>query len=71
MNDKPSQKTCHWYPVCPMKRYTDQGILDPVWVKTYCLVSNPRCIRYQMEEKGQYHPDNMLPDGNIDPFLPG
>jgi hypothetical protein len=41
------------------------GKLDFYWVETYCLVGNKNCIRYQMEEKGEFHPDNMLPDGTI------
>jgi len=27
------------------------------------------CKRYEMEEKGIFHPDNMLPSGNIDKSL--
>lgn len=27
------------------------------------------CIRYQMKERGEYHPDWMLPDGSIDEKL--
>lgn len=41
------------------------GKLDKKWVENYCLVDNHDCIRYQMEEKGVYHADNMLPDGSI------
>jgi hypothetical protein len=32
---------------------------------------NKKCVRYQMEENGRPHPDNMLPDGSIDQSLPG
>jgi hypothetical protein len=35
------------------------------WIEEYCLVGNKDCVRYQLEEKGEYHPDNMLPDGEI------
>ncbi|MCF8036674.1 MAG: hypothetical protein K9K62_07370 [Desulfobacteraceae bacterium] len=31
---------------------------------------NRRCVRYRMEAEGRPHPDNMLPDGSIDPDLP-
>ncbi|MBN2721063.1 MAG: uracil-DNA glycosylase [Proteobacteria bacterium] len=54
---------CDWYPVCPIKGYTDQGRLETFWVDNYCMVGSKRCVRYRMEEKGLFHPDNMLPDG--------
>ena len=63
------RKRCKWYPVCPIKFYTDQGKLDERWIKEYCLLGNKDCIRYQKEESGDYHPDNMLPDGTIDESL--
>ena len=58
-------KICKWYYCCPVKYYTDQGKLDKKWVENYCLVNNHDCIRYQMEESGRPHPDNMLPNGEI------
>ncbi|MFX1445481.1 MAG: uracil-DNA glycosylase [Promethearchaeota archaeon] len=58
-------RTCKWYPVCPIKYFVDQGKLDEKWVNLYCLVGNEDCVRYQLEESGQYHPDNMLPNGEI------
>jgi hypothetical protein len=58
-------KTCKWYYSCPIKYFTDQGKLESYWVENYCLKGNKNCIRYQMEERGEYHPDNMLPDGTI------
>lgn len=57
---------CKWYPVCPMKRSYEKGILDRKWVELYCKGDWESCIRYQMEEKGEFHPDWMLPDGSID-----
>lgn len=60
-----SNRSCKWYFVCPIKLFTDAGKLDPYWVENYCLVSNHQCIRYQMEENGDPHPDNMLPDGSL------
>jgi len=59
------KKTCIWYNVCPMKRFYEAGKLEEKWVREYCWVSNPDCVRKQMESRGQYHPDNMLPDGTI------
>lgn len=64
-----SQDTCKWYPVCPMKYYFEEGKLDEKWVREYCHGNWAACVRYQMEERGQFHPDNMLPDGTIDKSL--
>ena len=58
-------KLCKWYVTCPIRRYTEQGKLEPYWVEHFCLVSNEDCIRFQMEEAGRPHPDNMLPNGEI------
>jgi len=63
------QKQCKWYPVCPIKRFFEQGKLDKKWIKMYCKGDWESCIRYQMEEEGRFHPDNMLPDGTIDKKL--
>ena len=43
----------------------DHGKLDSKWVNNYCLIENKECIRYQKEEIGENHPDNMLPNGEI------
>jgi len=56
---------CKWYYSCPIKYFTDEGNLERFWVENYCLVGNKDCIRYQMEESGKFHPDNMLPNGEI------
>ncbi len=66
-----AQDMCKWYPVCPMKRFYERGRIDASWVETYCFGDNRQCVRYQMEETRRYHPDNMLPDGNIDERLEG
>lgn len=58
-------ETCKWYRVCPMKRYYEKGLLEKKWVEEYCWKNWRNCIRYQMEEKGEYHPDWMLPDGSL------
>ncbi len=60
---------CKWYPVCPMKNSYEKGILDRKWVELYCKGDWKSCIRYKMEENGEYHPDWMLPDGSIDTKL--
>jgi len=54
---------CKWYSGCPVKADTDRGKLDRYWIEEYCLVANKSCIRYQMAEKGEYLPDDVLPDG--------
>jgi len=73
-NDKPEKHDdlpthCRWYPICPMKRYFEAGRLDGSWIALYCKGYWQSCIRYQMEERGEYHPDWMLPDGSIDDSL--
>ena len=60
---------CKWFSVCPMRYYYEKGVLEEKWIKNYCLKGNKNCVRYQMEERGEYHPDNMLPDGTIDERL--
>ena len=58
---------CYWYPVCPVKIRTDRGEIDKKWTEEYCLSESnwKNCVRYQMEERGEYHSDKMLPDGSI------
>lgn len=60
---------CKWYNACPLKRFYEKKILDKSWVEDYCWGGYSKCARYKMEEKGIYHPDNMLPDGTIDKSL--
>jgi len=57
---------CKWYDVCPMKIFYEKGAIQRKWVEDYCFGDNSKCKRYEMEEKGLYHPDNMMPDGSID-----
>ena len=59
------KRECKWYQVCPIKFHVDNKKLDSKWVENYCLVGNKECVRYQLEEKGEFHPDNMLPNGKI------
>ncbi len=60
---------CKWYPLCPMRIFYEEGKLDRKWIELYCKGDWERCIRYQMEEKGEMHSDWMLPDGSIDEKL--
>jgi len=62
--------TCKWYNVCPLRRFERQGKLTKSWAQNFCKSNNnwQNCKRYQLEEKGIYHPDNMLPNGEIDEF---
>jgi len=65
-----TRSPCKWYPVCPMRIFFEQGILDRQWIDRYCLGDYDSCVRFRMEEAGKPHPDNMLPDGLIDKSLP-
>jgi len=62
-------RECKWFPACPMKWFYDKGQLDRYWIERYCKGDWEECIRYQMEEQGRFHPDNMLPDGTLDDTL--
>lgn len=63
------RKICKWYNLCPIVYFVKKGKLDKKWVENYCLRGGKNCKRYEMEEKGIPHPDNMLPDGTIDKSL--
>lgn len=52
-----------------MKYFFESGTLEKKWVENYCHGDWLACARYQKEEKGIFHPDNMLPDGTIDTSL--
>ena len=60
---------CKWFSMCPMKRFYEMGRLERKWIELYCKGDWGNCIRYEMEEKGHYHPDWMLPDGSYDERL--
>ncbi len=62
-------KICKWYAVCPMNDFFKHDKIDKKVIEQYCFSNWENCIRYQMEEKGEYHPDNMLPNGEIDENL--
>lgn len=59
---------CKWYNICPLRRFEREEKLDKSWAQNFCkLINNwQSCKRYQLEEKGIYHPGNMLHDGKID-----
>ena len=59
------KKKCKWYTICPIKRFTKDGKLENYWVNNYSLITNNNYIRYKLEESGESHPDNLLPDGTI------
>ena len=63
------QEKCKWYYCCPIKYFFEQGKLDKKWIEKYCHGDWQDCIRFQIEEKGIYHPDSMLPNGEIDENL--
>ena len=60
---------CKWYPVCPMKIFYERGLLEEKFILSYCKGDWSSCIRYQKEESGIYHSDNMRQDGVIDENL--
>ena len=62
-------RDCKWYSVCPMKWFYESGRLGRRWIELYCKGDWESCTRYQMEEKGEPHPDWMLPDGSLDESL--
>lgn len=49
-----------------MKYFWEQNKIDKYWIENYCKSNWKICIRFQKEENGIYHPDNMLPNGEID-----
>lgn len=62
-------KICKWYQICPIKYFVDSGKLNREWVENYCLIGNKECVRYKLEENGKFHPDSLLPDGEINKDL--
>jgi hypothetical protein len=54
-----------------MKRYHEEGRIDGKWVENFCHGRWARCVRFQMVEHGEPHPDWMLPDGTLDESLAG
>jgi uracil-DNA glycosylase family 4 len=60
---------CKWFSCCPMKRFYEEGRIQKRWIELYCKGDWKSCIRYYMEERGEQHPDWMLPDGSLDESL--
>lgn len=60
---------CKWFMCCPMKRFFEEGRLQKRWIELYCKGDWMSCERYHMEERGEPHPDWMLPDGSLDESL--
>ena len=60
---------CPYYNVCPMKSFYEEGKISKFWLENYCFKNGRNCKRKEMEEKGIPHPDNMLPNGEIDESL--
>ncbi len=63
---------CKWYTVCPLRKLEKEGKIGDIWAKEFCQSqwNWQNCKRYELEEKGLAHPDNMMPDGRIDETLP-
>jgi uracil-DNA glycosylase family 4 len=62
---------CKWFLCCPMKRFFEEGRIQKRWIELYCKGDWKSCVRYHMEERGEPHPDWMLPDGSLDESLRG
>ena len=60
---------CIWFPSCPMKSFYEAGRLERRWIELYCRGEWKKCVRYELEGEGHYHPDWMLPDGSYDERL--
>lgn len=60
---------CKWFPACPMKMFYEAGRLAREWIELYCKGDWESCVRFTMEERGEAHPDWMLPDGGTDERL--
>ncbi len=52
-----------------MKRFYEEGKLKREWIEKYCMGNYESCVRYKLEEATVPHPDNMLPNGEIDENL--
>ena len=54
-----------------MKKLFDEGRLDKKWIERYCKDDWESCVRYRMEENGESHPDNMMPErSSLQIFIP-
>ncbi|MCK5538385.1 MAG: hypothetical protein KAI79_16275 [Bacteroidales bacterium] len=48
-----------------MKFFFEKKQIEKSWIDNFCFDNWHQCVRYQKEEQGIYHPDNMMPNGNI------
>ncbi|MBN2421922.1 uracil-DNA glycosylase [Candidatus Woesearchaeota archaeon] len=57
--------TCEWFESCPLRRLEREGKIKEKWKNNYCDTEDnfKNCIRYKMVERGEAHPDNLMPDG--------
>ena len=60
---------CKYYWVCPIRMFYEEGKLDKKWIENYCFRGGENCKRRELEDQGIPHPDNMLPNGDIDENL--
>ncbi len=56
---------CKWFFVCPLRGHEEQEKIDDSYRKKYCEGNWKSCKRYQLEEKGIEHSDDLLPDGSF------
>jgi hypothetical protein len=58
---------CKWYKICPLRSLEEKDLITDKWKKEYCKTKSnwENCVRFQTEEKGEIHPDNLMPDGTI------
>jgi len=56
---------CKWYDLCPLREFEKNKKITNKFKEEYCKTESnwKNCKRYQMEEKGIYHPDNLMPNG--------
>ena len=59
--------TCKWFDQCPLRRLEEEGKIGDSWRKEYCQTEKnwQNCQRYQMAERQESHPDNLMPDETI------
>ncbi len=58
---------CQWKNICPLRDLERAGKVTNIWKDKYCNTRENwrNCRRYQMEEQGVVHSDNLLPDGSL------
>jgi len=58
---------CKWRHKCPLRRLERSGLIDRHWATEYCNsdANWKACRRYQLEEAGIPHSDNLLPNGRM------